>query len=161
MEVTRIENQVAEKAGKDALAWLIVHTEGRTPVYYEVFEGQNVFGRWGDGYEVDIEIQEDTYVSRSHAHVLVEQDFLGRFRFSLWDDGAHRIGGRTSTNGTYVNGNKERLPGGKAVFLEDGDTIQVGETKLVFKLVNEEQNDVQVVATEVISGEYTKTVVFG
>lgn len=159
-EVTKVENQLLDKVGKAALGWLILHTEERKPVYYEIFEGNNVFGRMGDGYDVDIEIASDTYVSRSHGHIQVEIDLLNRARFTLLDDGSHRIGGRRSTNGTYVNGRTTRLPEDQQIFLEDGDTIQVGETKLVFKLMTEEAENVQVVATQVISSDYTATVVF-
>lgn len=130
------ENLNPEKAGKIVAGWLVVHTENKIPVTYELFEGDNIIGRPDGPHQVDIRVEDDEYVSRVHAFIRIAKDYVHRFRYELRDDGSLRKG-HVSTNGTYINGNPERLPREKPVFLRDGDTIQVGTTKMVFKSVNE------------------------
>ena len=137
--------------------WLIVHTENKQPVSYELYHGDNFFGTPSDGYLVDIPIEEDRYVSRCHANIQISKDFLHRFHYVLLDNGSRRPQG-PSTNGTFVNGNPNRLPSNSLVHLRDGDTVQIGETKLVFKNV-QEVSDVDEAATQVLSSDFTKTVI--
>ena len=134
-----------------------MHTEGKEPISYDLYLGDNFFGTASEGYSVDIPIQDDKYVSRSHANIRVTKDFFNRFQYELYDDGSRRPQG-PSLNGTYVNGNKDRLPKDAVVFLVDGDTIQIGETKLVFKPINS-ANNVEEAATSVINTDYTATVI--
>lgn len=155
--IRKIVNKVHDKQGKKGIAWLLLHTEGKEPVYYELFEGDNIFGRVDEDHRVDIEIKEDRYVSRSHALIRIHKDHLHRYHFVLRDDGFARSG-RPSTNGTFINGLDTRLPSDSHVFLIDGDTIQVGETKLVFK-DRAESFDIKEAATSVLGTAYTKTVV--
>ena len=137
--------------------WLIVHTENKEPISYNLYLGDNFFGTPADGYQVDIPIDSDRYVSRCHANLKVSKDFLNRFHYELIDDGSRRPKG-PSTNGTYINGNSSRLPKDHRVFLKDGDTIQIGETKLVFK-TTDKSKDVIDAATNVINSDYTGTVI--
>lgn len=137
--------------------WLIVHTEHKPPVSYELYVGDNFFGTPADGYLVDIPIEGDRYVSRCHANLRVSKDFLHRFHYELFDNGSRRPQG-PSTNGTYINGNSQRLSADTVVFLMDGDTLQIGETKLVFKNVQEVAT-VEEAATEVLQTDFTKTVI--
>jgi len=51
----------------------------------------------------------------------------GDFRLILSDPG--------SMNGTYLNSNSRRLGKNDKVYLEDGDTIQMGKTTVVVKLI--------------------------
>ena len=161
-DATKIIGQLSDNDSirrKDEIVagWLIVHTEEKEPTSYELYLGDNFFGTEAEGYSVEIPIKDDKYVSRSHANIKVSKDFLHRFRYELFDNGTRRPQG-PSTNGTYINGNEERLPKDGLVFLQDGDTIQVGETKLVFKTVND-VNDVEEAATSVINTDYTATVI--
>ncbi|MCB0644916.1 MAG: FHA domain-containing protein, partial [Phaeodactylibacter sp.] len=146
-----------EKSGQIVAGWLIVHTEDKEPVSYDLFFGDNFFGTEAEGYKVDIPIEGDKYVSRSHANIRISKDFLHRFHYELLDDGSRRPQG-PSLNGTYVNGNQDRLPQDARVFLQDGDTIQVGETKLVFKSTME-AHSVEEAATSVLNTDYTATVI--
>lgn len=157
-KLRKIENRVEDKQGKSGIAWLLLHTEGKEPAYYELFEGNNVFGRLDENHKVDIEIKDDRYVSRSHALIHISKDYLSRYHVVLLDDGSQRDGGYPSTNGTYLNGLQTRLPADARIFLQDGDTIQVGETKLVFKN-RQESFDIKEAATSVMGMGYTKTVV--
>ena len=145
-----------EKDGKVVAGWLIIHTEEREPITYELFEGDNIIGRPDGPHQVDIRVKDDEYVSRVHAMVRVTKDFLHRFHYQLLDNGKLR-GGHPSTNGTYINGLQERLQKHQAVFLRDGDTVQVGTTKMVFKNTDE-SNDHSSAAYSVLETDFTHTV---
>lgn len=152
-DVTKVVNK---KEGKLVGGWLVVHTENKEPVSYDLYEGKNFFGTEAEGYKVDIPVIGDKYVSRSHAHIEVSKDFLHRFIYLLKDDGTGRKQG-ASLNGTFVNGKKDRLPKDRSVYLRDGDTIQIGETKLVFKSTDS-AHDVEDAVTSVLQSDYTKTI---
>ncbi len=150
------KNKNPEKEGKIVAGWLIVHTEGKLPVTYELFEGDNVIGRPDGPHQVDIRVEDDEYVSRVHAIIHINKDFLHRFNYKLFDNGRLR-GGSPSTNGTYINGLTDRLPKNSRVYLHDSDTIQVGTTKLVFKNTDEADNR-HSAAYSVLNTDFTNTV---
>lgn len=154
-EIVFRKNKNPEKDGKIVTGWLVVHTENRSPVTYELFVGLNIIGRPDGPHHVDVLIEDDLYVSREHCYIEVQKDFVHRF-FYILKDGKH--GGKSSTNGTYINGLEERMDNKDVVYLKDGDTVQVGETKLAFKNAYE-SFDYQDAANSVISTDYTKTVV--
>lgn len=150
------QNKNPEKAGKIVAGWLVVHTENKLPITYDLYEGDNIIGRPDGPHQIDVRIEDDDYVSRTHACIQIYKDYLHRFRYELHDNGAHARG-RASTNGTYINGIEERLTKDSSVFLCDGDTIQVGTTKLVFKSIND--TDDQVSAFSSVAGSnFTETV---
>lgn len=151
------ENHNPEKTGRVVAGWLVVHTEGKPAATYELFEGDNVIGRPDGPHHVDVEIENDRFVSRVHCIIRITKDFLHRFHYRLVDNGKSRQG-KPSTNGTYVNGKTDRLPHTSALFLADGDIVQVGETKLVFKSVNEADSFTDA-AQHVGATDYTATVV--
>lgn len=148
--VIKKENLNPEKKGKVVAGWLVVHTENKNPVTYELFEGDNLIGRPDGPHHLDIKIADDPYISRTHCSIKIQKDFLHRFRYDLVDPGP-------STNGTYANGYERRLSKGIPLFMNDGDTIQVGETKLVFKNTNTSVN-YKDAASHVLDNDYTKTV---
>ncbi len=150
------ENKNPEKADKVIAGWLVTHTEERDHVTYNLYLGDNIMGRPDGPHHIDIKIEKDPYVSRIHSRIRVTKDYLHRFRFELIDDGLER-GGVPSTNGTYINGNSLRIPGDRGVFLKNGDTVQVGETKLVFKSVDEYE-DFQSAAISVQGTDFTQTI---
>ena len=150
------KNENPNKVGKIVAGWLVVHTEDRAPVMYELFEGNNVIGRPDGSHHVDVKVEGDKAVSRIHCSVVVKKDFLHRFVYVL-QDGGGLPESKSSTNGTYINGFEQRLDKGSKVYLRDGDTVQVGETKLAFKNTDESDNHRQA-ASSVISSDYTKTV---
>ncbi len=153
-EIIMKENKNPEKEGEVVAGWVVVHTENRDHVTYELFVGDNVIGRPDGPHHVDIKIDEDPYVSRIHSFIKVTKDTFHRFRYEIFDDGSLR-GGVPSTNGTFVNTHKVPDIGG--VFLKDGDTIQVGETKLVFKNTDTAV-DYYSAAQNVQGSDYTETV---
>ena len=150
------KNLNPEKDGKIIAGWLVVHTEGKLPVTYELFEGSNVIGRPDGPHHVDIRVEDDEYVSRIHSIITIAKDFLHRFHYELTDSGKLRRG-HPSTNGTYINGRPERLPKNSLVHLRDNDTIQVGTTKLVFKNIDNSDN-LESAAHSVIERDFTSTV---
>lgn len=154
--VQKIELEAPKRSTEDLAGWLVVHDENKEESTFDLYVGDNYFGNEGEGYEVDILIPNDVFVSRSHANIQISKDFLNRFQAQLLDDGSRRPQG-PSLNGTFVNGNEERLPKETHIFLRDGDTIQVGETKLVFKSI-EKFHTVQEAAVEVRASDYTATI---
>lgn len=115
------------KEDSGVAGWLIVHTEQRNPETYELYPGINFIGRKArPDSPYNIIIGHDPYVSRTHAFVKCKGAGKGR-HFELYDGD----GSKPSANGVFVNGNSTRI-GGQCP-IQDGDTIQVGATKLVFK----------------------------
>jgi hypothetical protein len=155
-EVKKKENKVEDKVGKFVVAWLILHTENQEPIYFDLFEGLNVIGRGEPKRPADIEIQNDQYVSRFHAHLKIHQTPQKLFIYALYDGVAQPP--KPSLNGVYVNGNKERLRINDAHYLKDGDTLQIGLTKLVFKS-REMTGNIEDAFTQVVETEYTQTVI--
>lgn len=129
-------NGAQRKGGKVSTPMLVLHTEGRRPEYFIIKHGKNLIGRRTvEGFNTIV--IEDEYISRLHA--VVEHDGLGQM--FLYDIGEMQ-GQKPSTNGVYVNGNENRLPG-KAV-LRSGDAFQVGYTKLVLTYAETGQCDAEV-----------------
>lgn len=151
------KNHNPDKKGKVIAGWLVIHTENRSTITYELFEGDNLIGRHDGPENVDIRIEDDEYVSRVHAVIQVSKDFLHRFRYTLYDNGKQSRNHKPSTNGTFINGYSDRLPQDGSIFLHDGDTIQIGLTKLVFK--NTDEADSYHSATiSVRSSDFTNTI---
>jgi len=109
--------------------WLIIHTENKNIETFSLKEGRNLIGRKTTKNTPNISIS-DNYVSRHHAVVFVKQNQKYEYEYSIADN-AEALG-KPSMNGTFVNGNTNRLRE-KRIPLKDGDTIQIGETKLVLK----------------------------
>lgn len=113
---------------EDIIAWLIVHTEEKEVKSFPLFEGINAIGRQKHSRYHSVEIGEDTFISRVHCFVnIVRSSF--NFSAAILDDGKYSEG-KKSLNGTYINGKDKRI---NSQIIEEGDTIQVGMTKLVFK----------------------------
>jgi len=145
------KNENPDKKDKVVTGWIVRHTESKSPVTYELFEGDNRIGRPDGPHHLDIKIADDRYISRVHCNLRISKDYLHRFRYELVESDG------TSTNGTFINGNEKRLPEGKVVFLLDDDTIQVGETKFVFKSILSSINH-EDAASDVMEQDYTRTV---
>jgi len=154
-EIKFRKNTNPDKDGKIVAGWLVVHTENKSPITYELFEGVNVIGRPDGSHHVDIKIEEDRYVSREHCYINVLKDFLHRFVYILYD-GSEKPA-KESTNGTFINGLEDKMDVGSKIYLKDGDIVQVGETKLAFKNTDESA-DYHEAANSVIQTDYTKTV---
>jgi pSer/pThr/pTyr-binding forkhead associated (FHA) protein len=99
-------------------AWLLVLTGKLKGTDYRIREGKNVVGS-APGSE--IHLQDDT-VSAKHAVITCKRTGDATASYSIVD--------LDSTNGTFHNDSKERLPQGELV---DNDTISFGTTRCKFK----------------------------
>ncbi|MBX7242034.1 MAG: FHA domain-containing protein [Bacteroidia bacterium] len=156
----KIPNTNPDKKGKPVTGWLIRHTENTEPVYYELFDGENIIGRADNVHPVDVEITGDNFVSRGHAVLRVFSVPPDIFIYEIRDDGSKRADKSPSLNGTYVNGNRTRVPASETYYLHDGDTIQIGVTKLVLKAKRNPMAKPEEAAGEVLTKGYTQTVHF-
>jgi hypothetical protein len=111
---TKVLGAAEKLAGEPTFAWLVIVEGDGRGIKLDIFKDQNIIGR---GEECHIRL-DDSFVSELHA-IVAEKDGV----FHIWDLG--------SKNGTKLNG--EPLRGSSE--LKDGDVIEIGKTKLVFKKV--------------------------
>lgn len=112
------------------VGWLVLHTEGCDSKTYELKIGKNRIGRKTSSNCPEIFVEDDKFVSRNHAVLVVRITQNFEYEYLIADN--ETVQGKPSTNGTYINGNSERI-GNESVKLKDGDTIQVGVTKFVLQ----------------------------
>jgi FHA domain len=117
------------------LGWLIVKDEVTATQTFVLKKGINTIGRLSKARPADVMVDtDDEYVSRPHCTIEVKIGRLGTVEYVLQDGIAQADGTwKNSLNGTYLNGQEPRLSEFDRVYLNDGDTIQVGVTKLVLK----------------------------
>ena len=134
------------------IAWLIRHTENQSTTSYPVYSGKTYIGRKEKpGLAPFVRIGDDPYISKFHAVILAEP---GRpTTFYLADDAAAK-GEKPSTNGTYLNGREGRITAKTQV--KNNDTIQLGITKLVFRISDAELEDI---VKDVARTSYMHTVI--
>ena len=133
--------------------WLVIHDEQTKTHTFELRLGINRIGRKSNTAPKDINIAIPTidgYMSRQHCIIEVTRPLKGPMhKYVLMDAG--------SSNGTFVNGEKVRTKA-QEVRLKDGDTLQLGRTKLVLKLpatVSNSRDAERVVS----SSDYFKTII--
>jgi len=132
--------------------WLIRHTEGQPVKTFTLSPGKTYIGRRADAaLNPFIVLDDDPFISKVHAVVFVEE--CNPVSFYIMDSSSGD-GGKASRNGTYINGNEARIT--DKVRLQDNDAIQIGLTKLVLKLNN---NNIQEIIQEVIKSKFMNTVV--
>lgn len=136
-----------EREIQSAFAWLISHTEGQPTRTYPLRRGRNIIGRKSSSAEPGIICIDDGYISRKHAVIECGNTCL------VYDIG--ELDGKFSTNGIYLNAHPERIK--RKTTLEENDTLQIGLTKLVFKL--NQQGKLKEITDEIEQSVYLKTVV--
>ena len=119
----------------DRIGWLIIHDEF-TPTYtFDLRKGVNRIGRESETTDQDVSVRiatQDQYMSRHHCDIEARWHSVKNvYEYVLSDKEYQRK--PHSKNGTFVNGSS-RLTRRDEVLLDDGDTVQVGRTKLVLKL---------------------------
>jgi hypothetical protein len=138
-------------AGKSIMGWLIVHTENKKAETFEVLEGINYIGRKKKDDKANyILIENDPFVSRTHAFIKCKET-NGKPQYMLYDGD----GNKPSVNGVFLNGNDLRI--NISCSLKENDTVQIGSTKLVFK-VKKDDRAISAEIEEVIRTDYIRTI---
>jgi pSer/pThr/pTyr-binding forkhead associated (FHA) protein len=123
------------KPMEEDIGWLIIHDEYTKSFTFKLLKGVNRIGRESETTDQDVSIRiktEDQYMSRHHCDIEVRwRSTKNIYEYVLSDKEYPRK--PHSKNGTFVNGSS-RLNRRDEVLLDDGDTVQVGRTKLVLKL---------------------------
>ena len=136
---------------KEEVGWLVVHDEKTSQQTLSLKLGKQVIGRTSafDDRKANLMIEtEDEYMSRQHFIITVERNTAGGFNYYLSDNSAK--------NRTLIN--TKALKRGDEYILKDGDTIQAGLTKIVFKTNNNVKNKRE--ATQVVADQpKAKTVI--
>ena len=133
------------------IGFLIVHDENTKSQTFTLKTGRNCIGRKDADKPCDIMIEtQDAYMSRNHCIIEGKMDRSGNIHLILYDPG--------SLNGTYLNENPKRLGKEDKVYLEDGDTIQIGKTKVMIKLIKSAKNSEEA-RKNVMNLPYSKTVI--
>ena len=117
------------------LGWLIVKDEQTDTQTFVLTMGVNTIGRQSTlSPATHMIVTSDEFMSRPHCTITVKISQKGTVEYLL-QDGAARPDGvwKISTNGTYLNGQEPRLSEFDCIYLNDGDVIQIGVTKLVLK----------------------------
>lgn len=147
-----------QESKNKAIGWLIVHDENTESQTHDLSEGTQVVGRKSESKPCDIMIKtSDKRFGRNHFTVEVKQR-SGNYNYVLkgYDD----------KNGTYVETKmlqgfaKEmrRVKTGEEVYIEDGDIIQAGKTKIILKTIKTTPN--RETATEIVNKqEISKTII--
>lgn len=133
--------------------WLFVHDENTPMQSFDLRIGENIIGRKSsenNGANIAIETK-DGYMSRVHCVINVIKTKAGEFQFQLSDHKA--------VNGTILNGViQKKLAPQEILALKDGDTIQLGATKVVLRYYKHNYNRARVQA-EVEDLSYAPTVI--
>lgn len=156
---TKVMPRNVDENEQTVMGWLFQRTANKGELYYSIFEGDNFFGRSDDSANISVEIpiQNDDYVSRAHACIVATKDVNGNYSFQLKDSGERRPNGKQSTNGTYLNEGSNRLEKGTVYSLHHNDSIQVGETALIFK--SAQKTSLKQAETEVLQQNNISTVI--
>ena len=149
------ENQEAAKKRLpgDPAGWLIRHTENQPVKIFPLQTGTNFLGRKQQtGREPFIVIEGDDFISRVQCVIYAEEEKPLEFYIS---DPSSFNNGKSSKNGTYLNGNNTVVT--EKIAVADGDTIQLGVTKFVIKFNT--GADIESLCKDVEQSKYTDTVV--
>lgn len=121
--------------GPAELGWLVVHDENAVQQTHPLRIGRQVIGRKSVSRPCDIMIEtDDPYMGRNHCILEVKPSRSGSYEFFISDvKMTNGIPEQMSTNGTFVNAQPTALKPKDMVYLKDGDTIQMGKTKVVIK----------------------------
>lgn len=92
-----------------------------------------------EGREVPIE-REEFILGRREGDLLIPDPYVSSRHCKItFEEGKAFIEDLYSTNGTFLNG--EEIERGKKVLLEDGATIEIGGTKIVFRYPSENRGE--------------------
>lgn len=143
---TQTSSQVQQSSS--IIAWLITHTENMPTQTFPLYSGRTFIGRHQQAGAHTITLENDAYVSRLHGVIDIQ---IQPTRITIGDSS---ILGKASKNGIFINGNEHRIQ--SIIPLQQGDTIQIGMTKMIVKINNTPLNQI---VQQVEESEYMKTVV--
>lgn len=137
---------------KDEVGWIVVHDENTRVQTYPLHLGKNVIGRKSVSKPCDIMIEtDDKYMSRNHCAIEVVKNKRGQYDYIIYEVSA--------TNGTFINASiDKKLSRYDQIYLKDGNTIQMGHTKVVFK-TKEMAMNISEAQNTVINTNYNKTII--
>ena len=141
----------ANEDDKIVLGWLIIHTENRSVNTFNLYPGINYLGRKKRADDANyIIVEDDPFISRTHAFIKC-RNVNDHYEFKLYDGD----GSKPSVNGVYLNGNEKRI--NKSCLLHEDDTIQIGNTKLMFRKNKDTSSESQEIEA-VLKTDYIKTI---
>ncbi len=144
---------------EDEIGWLIIHDEYTETYTFDLRKGINRIGRHSETTDQDVNIRiktKDLYMSRHHCDIEVRwRSGQNVYEYVLSDKAYPRK--TPSANGTFVNAGKRVTPKDE-IMLKDGDTVQVGRTKLVLKLPSSVSN-MQEAESWVRESDFFKTII--
>ncbi|MEJ7736646.1 MAG: FHA domain-containing protein [Chitinophagaceae bacterium] len=149
--ITKPKPEAADIEKKPIVGWLIVHTENKKAEMFDLYEGINYLGRKKkDDKANNILIEDDPFVSRTHAFIKCKEAD-GKVQYVLYDGD----GNKPSVNGVFLNGNDDRIH--QHCPLKENDTVQIGTTKLVFK-VKKNHRSIAGELEEVMRTDFIRTI---
>ena len=149
--VTQPKPEPVKTAEKTVVGWMVVHTENKKTETFDLYEGINYIGRKKkDDKANNILLEEDPFVSRTHAFIKCRQTG-GELQFVLHDGD----GSKPSVNGVFLNGDDERI--NQHCILKENDTVQIGITKLVFK-IKKDSRSITGELEEIMRTDYIRTI---
>jgi len=145
-----LRTSAGKKGMNEPIAFLVRHTENKPVKPFPLYSGKNFIGRKvHSSLKPFIALEDDEFVSRLHAVIFVEEE-----EACYIDDSASSNEGKPSKNGTFINGDKQRVT--ERCRLNDNDAIQIGETKLIFRMNN---TSIKKIVEEVQESDYMHTVI--
>ncbi|MBC8155055.1 MAG: FHA domain-containing protein [Bacteroidetes bacterium] len=116
------------------VGWLLVGDEQTTPSTLVLRLGLNTIGRQSVMAPSDLMlITADEAMSRQHCTIEVRINRVGSLEYILQDGAQRAEGWKNSLNGTFVDGSQTRLGEYDRIYLNEGNVIQLGQTKLTLK----------------------------
>lgn len=150
----------APPPNRQEIGWLVVHDENAPQQTLPLRVGRQLIGRQNTTSPCDIMITtQDVFMSRNHCILEVKPGRIGGFEYLLSDRKmTNGVPEPMSANGTFVNAFPNPLQPNDMIYLNDGDTIQMGKTKVVIKTIKA-VTSADDAARIVKDSEYTPTVI--
>ncbi len=146
------QEKVKKRKPGEPAGWLIAHTENQPATVYPVQIGNNFVGRKKQAsMEPFIVVTGDDFISRLQCVIYAEEGNPPGLYIS--DPSAFNKG-KTSKNGTYINGKNTVVT--EKIALADADSIQLGITKFMIRFNTGASLDTMI--QEVEQAPYTQTV---
>jgi len=146
------DSTVKNNDNNEEVGWIVVHDENTTEQVYPLFIGINTIGRKSVSKPCNVMIEtNDKYMSRNHCCIEVIKNRRGQYDYIVFE--------KNATNGTFINASiDKKLSQQDQIYLKDGNTIQMGHTKVVLK-TKEMVLTIDEAQKTVINTDYNKTII--